>query len=147
MHTELGKIKILINGIEIPYESIELIKYNHYFSVKGRIKLVCNVPEQLKKNIKVECIIESPKDIKIKSGTEIGENLALISFYGDKSKLSIGTLGDIPGVKYIYSDNGMCLELQKNPRRVVFYVAWLEMTDPEKEDIYTWFAADPAFDD
>ena len=37
--------------------------------------------------------------------------------------------------------------MQENPRQMIFYVAWLEMIDLEKEDIYTWFAADPVYED
>lgn len=40
--------------------------------------------------------------------------------------------------------------MQENPRQMIFYVAWLEMIDLEKEDIkediYTWFAADPEYE-
>ena len=36
--------------------------------------------------------------------------------------------------------------MQENPEQVVFYVAWIDMIDEEKQDIYTWLAADPAYD-
>lgn len=146
MYTELGEIKILINGKEIKYQYIELIKHSQYFSVENRYKLVCDIPEQQSQNIRIECVVEFKKNIKVISGTETGENLALISFYWGKNKLSIGTKGDIHGVSYDYSDNSINLTMKKNPGQIIFYVAWLKMVDPEKEDIYTWFAADPAYD-
>ena len=146
MLTELGEIKILVNGKEITYKSIELINHSQYFSVKNRFKIICDISKQTVENIKIECVLEIKKAMKVTSSSETGENLALISFYWEKNKLSIGTQGDILGVKYGYSDNAISLTMQKNPGQVIFYVAWLEMMEPEKEDIYTWFAADPAYE-
>lgn len=147
MYTDLGEIKILINRREVSYESIELVNCNHYFSVKKRFKLICNIPKHLKRNINIACKIEIKRNAQVKSGPETGENLALISFYWEKSKLSIGTRGDIQGVKYNYLDNSIGLIMPQNPQQIIFYVAWLEMLEPAKEDIYTWLAADPKYDD
>ena len=147
MYTELGEIKILVNGKEVPYKSVELINHSRYFSVEKRFKLICDVPKQTRGNISIKCMIDIKKNIKATSCSETGENLALISFYWGKNKLSIGTKGDIEGVKYSYLDDAISLEMQQNPRQMIFYVAWLEMIDLEKEDIYTWFAADPVYED
>lgn len=147
MITELGEINILINGKEISYNDIECINQSQYFSVKERHKLICNIPKQLENDINIKCVIDTNGDKQIISCPETGENLALISFYKRKSKLSIGTKGDIQGIKYVYLDNGIELRMQKNLGQVIFYVAWLEMEDTEREDIFTWFAADPAYDD
>ncbi len=146
MYTDLGKITILINGKEVPYKSIELINHSQYFSVDNRFKVICDIPNHMVEDINIECGVEINKDMLVTSGTETGENLATISFYWDKSKLSIGTKGDVEGVKYSYLDNAIRLSMPKNPGQVIFYVAWLEMMDVEKEDIYTWFATDPAYD-
>ena len=146
MYTELGKITVFVNGKEVPYKSIELINHSQYFSVNKRFKLICDISKQIVENVKIECLLEINKDIKVTSISETGEDLALISFYWKKNKLSIGTRGDIVGVEYSYLDNAICLTMQKNPMQVIFYVAWLEMVDPEREDIYTWFAADPAYE-
>lgn len=146
MDTKLGEIKILVNGEEMPYKYIELVNHSQYFSVKNRFKLICEVPKYLDKNINIECIVDIKKDMKVTSFPETGENLALISFYWEKNKLSIGTTGDIAGVKYSYLDNAINLSMQQNPGQIIFYVAWLEMVNPEREDIYTWFAADPAYE-
>lgn len=147
MITELGKVRILINGRERSYNSIELVNHNRYFSVKKRYKLICNIPEQLDKDINIKCILEINKHKQVESGVETGENLALISFWWDENKLSIGTKGDIKGVNYSYFKNAIKMSMQKNMKQVIFYVAWLKMTDPEREDIYTWFGADPTYDE
>lgn len=99
MITELGEINILINGMEISYEDIKCINQSPYFSVKERHKLICNIPKLLENDINIKCLIEAKKDKQIISCPETGENLALISFYKGKSKLSIGTKGDIQGRK------------------------------------------------
>ena len=146
MYTELGEIKVIVNGKEVPYNSVELINHNQYFSVERRFKLICDVSKQTLGDINIKCKIEIKKDIKVTSCSETGENLALISFYWGKNKLSIGTKGDVAGVKYSYWDDSVVLEMQENPGQIIFYVAWLEMIEPDREDIYTWFAADPAYE-
>lgn len=146
MYTELGEIKVLVNGKEVPYNCVELINHNQYFSVERRFKLICDVSKQTLGDINIKCKIEIKKGIKVTSCSETGENLALISFYWGKNKLSIGTKGDVAGVKYSYWDDSVVLEMQANPGQIIFYVAWLEMIEPDREDIYTWFAADPAYE-
>ena len=117
MNTELGEIKILVNGKEVPYKSVELINHSRYFSVEKRFKLICDVPERILENISIECMIDIKEYIKATSCAETGENLALISFYWKKNKLSIGTKGDIEGVKYSYLDDAISLEMQKTQER------------------------------
>lgn len=146
MVTDLGEIKILVNEHEVCYECVELTNHIRYFKVKKRYQLICKVPETLKGNIRIKCIITLKEGVKVTSGPETGENLALISFWWQNSKLSIGTIGDIEGVQYSYLENAMELKMRENPEQVVFYVAWIDMIDEEKEDIYTWFAADPRYD-
>ncbi|MBD5470020.1 MAG: hypothetical protein HDR19_02570 [Lachnospiraceae bacterium] len=146
MVTDLGEIKILVNEREVSYDCVELTNYIRYFKVKKRYKLICKIPETLKENIQIKCIITLKENVKVMSGPETGENLALISFWWHNSKLSIGTVGDIEGVQYNYLENAMELKMRENPEQVAFYVAWIDMIDEEKEDIYTWFAADPAYD-
>lgn len=146
MFTDLGEIKILINEKEICYDCVELTNHIKYFKVKKRYKLVCSVPESLIEDIQIKCMITLKENVKVMSGPETGEDLAMISFYWQNSKLSIGTKGDIEGVQYNYLENAMELKMRENPKQVVFYVAWIDMIDMEKEDIYTWFAADPTYD-
>lgn len=146
MFTDLGEIKILINEKEVRYDCIELSNHNKHFQVKKRYKLICDIPASLKEDIRVQCLIILNEKVKAISGPETGENLALISFYWNNSKLSIGTKGDIVGVQYNYFEDAMELKMRENLKQVVFYVAWIDMVNKEKEEIYTWFAADPAYD-
>lgn len=81
-------------------------------------------------------------------GIESGENLELKSFYNEKAKLSIGTIGDIGCSTFDYEneylDDGVAyLVLQKTKtEKFVFGVAWLNNCT-EENDVQTWFGADP----
>ncbi|MGX7243644.1 hypothetical protein ACWOC1_02215 [Enterococcus quebecensis] len=62
--------------------------------------------------------------------------------------MSIGTVGDITGVEYFYLDNGKSVTLNKEAdiEKLTFYIAWLNMENPEEESIFTWLTADPTLD-
>ena len=147
MNTDLGEIKILINEKEAMYNCIELNNQGYCFNVQKRLKLVCDIPKCFENNIDIRCMIKIKDEIQVESGPETGENLALLSLYWSNNKLSIGTKGDLKGVKYIYEKNTLRLITNKNPGQVIFYIAWIDMSNPGQEDIYTWFAADPAYDE
>jgi hypothetical protein len=93
----------------------------------------------------IDLIIEANNGFIMDSGPEAGEQLALISFIYKNMKLSIGVEGDIPGVLYEYLYDRIRVRLTKyaSIKKITFYVAWLVMNDIEREEIYTWFAADP----
>ena len=117
-----------------------------YFSMKKRYKIICKIPGYLKEEINIKCVVEMSNDIQVHSGSETGEELAMLSLYWGNNKLSIGTKGDLQGVKYNYLEKALEVILQENPGQLIFYVAWMEITDIEREAIYTWFAADPFYD-
>lgn len=100
----------------------------------------------MNKEINIKCLFQPKEEIKLNPCVETGEDLALVSFYMGDTKLSIGTEGDIPGIQYEYFDNGLQLVTELELSEIVFYIASKKMVNAEKEDIYTWFAADPAFD-
>lgn len=141
-------IKVLINEKKIDYDVVELDNKNEhpYFCVGKRYRIICRIPEHLKREISIKCVVEMREDIQVHSGPETGEDLAMLSLYWEKYKLSIGTKGDIERVKYNYLEKALEVIFQENPRQFTFYVAWMEITDMEKESIYTWFAADPSYD-
>ena len=147
MCTDLGKIEILINGKAVKYDYIELNNYGYCFNVEGRFKLLCNTPKEYGNNIDIRCVIEIKDKIQAESGPETGENLALLSLYWNNYKLSIGTKGALDGVEYIYEKNALRLVTTENLGQVIFYVAWIDKRKPGQEDICTWFAADPAYDE
>ena len=146
MKTELGEIIILINEMSIDFSAIELPKMDRSFSVNGRYRLDYQIPKQfLNKNIEIRCLLKNEQSNILERNIESGENLALISFYSQNVKLSIGTRGDRKGVKYKYLENGIQIsgyQLFESP----FYIAWIYMEDRNSQEIYTWFAADPSFD-
>ena len=147
MVTNLGEIEILVNGKEVQYDCIELNNQGYCFKVEKRFKLVCNIPKEYENNIDIRCAVKIRDNIQAESGSETGENLALLSWYWGNCKLSIGTKGDLKGIKYIYEKNALRLIMAQNSGQVIFYTAWIDKSKPEQEDICTWFAADPAYDE
>jgi len=146
MNTPLGKIEVYVNRAQIDYTVVELPSCARYFYVDKRVKLICDIPYSEKQRSFVKCSLALNENMDVDCGADTGENLALIDFEWDNFKLCIGTLGDIPGVRYYYQDNSLALEALPQTRQVVFYVAWIKMKDCEKESIYPWLAADPAYD-
>jgi len=146
LQTIFGKIYIATNGKPHEYQAIELPQIGSSFKVDKRYNILMeNIPKE-NGEVAIECVIKNESGMVLKSGSETGENLALISFLSNNIKLSIGTIGDIPGICYEYQEDGMILRLGSNVElnEIRFYVAWLTMSDIEKEETYTWFAADPA---
>jgi len=145
LHTKLGNILVTVDGNMVDYETIELTNEEKNFKVDQRYKLSVKVAHMIGKKQIVECILDNIKNYVLECYPETGEGLAMISCYYKNVKLSIGTLGDIVGVQYEYLKDRIRLHISNDleVKKVVFYIAWLTMEDMKKEDIYTWFAADP----
>ncbi|HHV98674.1 MAG TPA: hypothetical protein GXX36_03730 [Clostridiaceae bacterium] len=105
--------------------------------------MVDNIPD--KEETVIDCILQSQHREHLIVLSEPGEDLALISFMLNKMKLSIGLQGDIPGFIYDYLNDRLRIRVTKNASILKFdiFIAWLSMDNIEKEEIYTWFAADP----
>lgn len=146
MVTDFGNIIIKVNDLEIPTNIVQLPLKDKNFSVDGRVKLICKWPKNSISIQNIECLLDDEKASEFKNCVETGEDLALISFYKDSLKLSIGTKGDIFGLTYNYLQNGIQIKDTTGLTEIVFYIAWIKMNDQEKEEIYTWFAADPCSD-
>lgn len=126
---------------------IKLPNEGKNFRVDGRYKIIVNEIKNDKENV-IECKIDGKHELPIKSFSESGENLTLISFEYNNTKLSIGTIGDIPDIEQEYLKDGIRIRSKKTApvNKFVFFVAWIEMNDKEKEEIFTWFAADPTLE-
>lgn len=144
MDTPLGVIVLKVNHKIINYNTTELKNTTLQFSVDKRYRLSSKV--SLKRGDLLECSIVPKNRIVFEKCIETGENLSLISFYWQDIKLSIGTQGDLDDRVYEYSENGIKICFKDSASEIIFYIAWKEMKNKEKEDIYTWFAADSAFD-
>ncbi|OTN87624.1 hypothetical protein A5819_000070 [Enterococcus sp. 7E2_DIV0204] len=145
LKTPLGNIRLFENNIEKKYSYKSLKVNSKNYLVDKRISITLKITQNLEN---VKFILDIDENEVIKSEIESGEDLSLISFFKGNLKLSIGTVGDIPGVNYFYLDNGISLTLNKkaNIKELIFYIAWLNMENPEEESIFTWFAADPTLD-
>lgn len=143
--TPIGTIDILINGKSNYYSSIELDNRGKNFFVDGRYKIIVDIPFNNDQDIVIECKLSEFTGDNVKGCIEPGEELALISFYRDNIKLSIGTEDEIKNIECSYIDYGLKVTLSKeiHLQKVIFGIAWVFMRNREIEDIYTWFAADP----
>lgn len=144
INTNIGNIDILVNGHSLDYSWFELPNNGKQFKVDGRIRIVVdNIPD--KEETVIDCILQNQNRVPINVYAEPGENLALISFIIKHMKLSIGVQGDIPGVFYDYLDDRLRIRVTENASisRFDIFIAWITMDNIEKEEIYTWFAADP----
>lgn len=145
LETGMGAIDILVNGKSIQYSPIKLSNTQKQFLVDKRFKIIVDNLSSVDDNIVVKCKIINFIGDNAKGCVESGERLALVSFYRGKLKLSIGVENEIPNVRCEYVDFGLKVTVSKQAflHQIVFGVAWVSMQDEEKEDIYTWFAADP----
>jgi hypothetical protein len=145
LKTPIGFIDILINGKSNDYESIELANKEKNFSVDGRYKVIVDIPINQDQGVVIECKLVEFTGDNAMGCIESGERLALISFYRDNIKLSIGVEDEISNAMCCYIDYGVKVILSEEVhlQQVIFGIAWVSMNDREKEDIYTWFAADP----
>jgi hypothetical protein len=143
LKTPFGNIKIKIENNEAKYIIYELIGiYDTLFDVDARYKLLLETSAYKNcNNIVIECLIDGLRcdDINI----ETGEDLELISFYINNTKLSIG-IESIENINYIYTKNGIKFECcnENIKSQFIFGVAW-KVINSENEDVFTWFAADP----
>ena len=145
--TNIGNIDILINGHNLDYSWFELPNKGNQFKVDGRFCIVVdNIPD--KGETVIDCILQNQNSLPINVYAEPGENLALISFMINNKKLSIGVQGDIPGVFYDYLNDRLRIRVTENASisRFDIFIAWITMNNFEKEEIYTWFAADPTIE-
>ena len=150
LQTPFGKFTISINGQNTKFEAIELPYteqglYEHIFIVDGRYRIDINLEAFKDQDIIIEGILDVSAIDDIESGPSTGQHLAQITFWRNDSMLSVGFVGDIPHVTYEYLKDRVRINI---PQRVALTqmlcnVAWLDMKNPEMEDHFTWFAADP----
>ncbi len=142
--TDLGEIIVTVDGVTQQLQPLKLKNVEKRYAVDGRYKIIVNLGEA-SANVSIACTLVNQPFIDLTRVIESGERLALISFYHQKTKLSIGVEEGRPKTVCEYLDNGINITINGNAGipQIEFYIAWLTMQDEEKEDIFTWFAADP----
>ena len=148
LKTPFGNIVICVENEVVEYNHIQMASSyigQHglpVFDVEGRFRISIS---NLNKPICVSCTFIA--DEEYSSGIDSGERLALKSWFKGQQILSIGTEDEIPDVEVRYLDNGLKVILSENSNitNIVFQIAWMTINDPEKEDGYTWYAADPNY--
>lgn len=142
--TDLGEIIVTVDGVTQQLQPLKLKNVEKRYAVDGRYKIIVNLGEA-SANVSIACTLVNQPFIDLTRVIESGERLALISFYHQKTKLSIGVEEGRPKTVCEHLDNGINITINGNAGipQIEFYIAWLTMQDEEKEDIFTWFAADP----
>lgn len=142
LETPLGNIALKIDGENVHYDYQELPTKGRNYSVD----FCCQIHiRNIKGTREIVCEIVDEKSVGIEPFEDSGERLALISFYAGSEILSIGVEGDVEGIWYVYLPRGIRMEISSKCKKedLRINIAWLAMTDPEVEDIYTTIAADP----
>ncbi len=142
----MGNVKITIDGVNFDYVAEPLPKRTKWFEVDGRYRVRVPVPVSEDRS-KINCFLDFPESKDITGGADSGQDLALVSFDMEDTKVSIGTIGDLFQFRYDYMANGISVSIPTSYGKdhVYFAIAWLKMIDKERQDIYTWFAADPSY--
>lgn len=146
LQTPLGPVELLADGQPVPYRCTALPLKARQFEVEGRWRLDASLPGTAAP-VEVVCRIAADPALPVTGGPETDEALALLSLGWQNHKLCIGTEGDLPGVTCHYEETGLRLRFLTGPGGVSFYLAWLTMTDPERQELYPWLAADPSLDE
>ena len=148
LKTPFGNIVICVRNEIVEYNPVQLEPVYigqlgfPVFEVEGRFRIKMS---NLDKPISVSCTFIAEEEYS--SGINSGERLALKSWDKGQQILSIGTEDEIPGIEVRYLDNGLEVISSENSNvtDIVFQIAWMTIQYPEKEDSYTWYAADPTY--
>lgn len=138
--TPLGPIEIRYNETFVSYAHTCLEQRTNTFCVDGRYGIIL---EGVKVGTQLQIKIAFDRCIAPEVNVETGEQLFLVSFELAMIKVSIGTTGDIPNVKYQYLNDGLCLSIDTFIEKLPIVVAWKHLIS-ENDGINTWLAADPA---
>ena len=154
LDTPLGIIQIKVDDVITQCDFVELCTERTgglglpLFKVSGRYKAIIKTTDFL---LPFSCTCEfSAHPEYDDTNVEPGEQLVLKSWYRDNLKISIGTEDDEnndKGFSVECLDDGLRIIANRTYKmnELVFCVAWTYLSDVEKEDIYTWFAADPSY--
>ncbi|MCL2610828.1 MAG: hypothetical protein FWE02_04020 [Defluviitaleaceae bacterium] len=146
MKTNLGNISIYIDKKEVSYDAIPMPLNWRNFSVDGRFKIEIDISKLISSPHEIECKIIS-NNLNI-GEVESGEDLALISFFKNDDKLSIGTIDELEDIECSYLEDGLKVVIGENhnSEKIIFGVSWINLSNRNPEDdTHTWFSSDPSF--
>lgn len=104
--TDLGEIIVTVDGVTQQLQPLKLKNVEKRYAVDGRYKIIVNLGEA-SANVSIACTLVNQPFIDLTRVIESGERLALISFYHQKTKLSIGVEEGRPKTVCEYLDNGI----------------------------------------
>lgn len=146
--TPFGRIEIRIDDVPISYTAVDWGD-PRWPDLDGCFFIAISF-EPDGKSHSITCTLKKCVQ-SVEGYIESGECLELQSFYKGKTKLSIGTKGEIQGMNehsfdyYAdYLEDGMMYQIlpETKTKRFVFGVAWMNECDEENE-YQPWMGADP----
>ena len=133
-------IEALLDNIPIDYEVEKLENETINFKVdyRYRIRLFINDTINVHR-LRLSFLFLKKEDVRVIQ--ETGQDLFAVSFYYRGGKLCIGTVGDLPGLKYV-NDNDSIELIGKFPNHLwSFYLSYVSSVD-ERTEISSWLAVD-----
>ncbi|MCL2212498.1 MAG: hypothetical protein FWB93_01520 [Oscillospiraceae bacterium] len=147
LHTPFGEIFVKLNDKSILYQAEKLKNIDMgsrglpIFEVDGRYKIIIDISDM---KTPLSLAVEFASTVKFHdSGIDSGERLSLKTWENGTLMFSIGTEDDIKGTDIEYLECGIKVIVDKNSLdKIAFGIAW-RYIESKKEELYTWFAADP----
>ena len=160
LETPFGKVKILIDDIEISYNAVKKQPNERLCpDIVGRYHIDVNFTPDGKEH-EIKCIVENISYLD--KEPESGEMLECQAFYSaDNWKLSIGVeceTGFLPDGRRLsdrydydarYLEDGMSYAIlpETKEEQFTFGIAWINNVEEDHaRDVQTWFAADITID-
>lgn len=142
--TPLGTIEILINEKIFAPAWKSLSHKTGHFVVDGCFATEITIPDCRETLFYISCQL-SPLLEGTTSAPDTGEDLAMITMENQEQtkKVSIGTIGDIDGVIYLYERGKLTMEIPPLVNQTTFPISVAWIANYANEDVSTFFAADP----
>ena len=143
MNTLFGPLEFTANGQPLEINPVEMPTQYKHFQVDKRYRI--DLPNIRRKGEETVLTCRVLPTESCRAGSSTGQDLAQITFRGLGKKMSIGTIGDLPGVEDEYFDYGMQLVISKEAEYTdfLFVVAWCDSNLAETDS--TEFLTDPTW--
>lgn len=139
--TRYAKIDVFFNNIKMDLYISKLENESRYFRVDERYKLCILLPNVSEKS-ELVCRVIIRNAEKSRVIDETGEDYYDVSYYFGKSKMCIGTIGDLPNLSYDFTNNQIKIFGMFTKDKFVFYLSYVSVCD-EQSELSAWLAADP----
>lgn len=139
----LDNIAVFVDGVKIEYCFINMPISTTCFKVDCRKKINILIGDTSCSH-KLVLMLPIPKEYNTKIMRETDENLFATSYYIDRCKLCVGTVGDINTLEYQNTGFSISIKGKFPSRYCSILISYIYNINSENE-IYPWLAVDPSF--